>query len=133
MWQFARPLAGLMNADPGVQKDIVNYLFWNFLALPCTVTTMILAGAFRGAGATLYNLIIFGLASWGLRVPLAWIFGHLVFGQAKGIWMAMFCSMAIQAGLMLLVYSTRNWQRFSMYARKINNQGMRHGPAVRTP
>ncbi|MFW5837136.1 MAG: MATE family efflux transporter [Desulfovibrionaceae bacterium] len=132
LWQFASPLAAFMNTDPGVQQDIVGYLFWNFLALPCTVTTMILAGAFRGAGATLYNLLIFGFASWGLRVPLAWLFGHAVFGQAKGIWMAMFCSMAIQAGLMLLVYATRNWQRFSMYARKHDNQGMRHGPAVRT-
>jgi putative MATE family efflux protein len=132
LWRHAPAVAGLMSTAQGVREQIVHYLFWNFLALPCTVTTMILAGAFRGAGATVYNLLIFGAASWGVRVPLAWVLGHHVVGRAQGVWMAMFCSMAFQAALMLLVYATRNWQRFSMYARKQDNQGMRHGPAVRT-
>jgi Na+-driven multidrug efflux pump len=126
-------MAALMTNSPTVQQEVVRYLFWNFLALPCTVTTMILTGAFRGAGATVYNLIIVTVATWGVRVPLAWLLGRHILQEAEGVWIAMFCSMALQAGLMTLAFATRNWQRFSMYNRKFVNQGLRHDPAVRTP
>ncbi|MGE4555541.1 MAG: MATE family efflux transporter [Desulfovibrionaceae bacterium] len=132
LWRLAQPMAALMTKNPVVQEEVVRYLFWNFLALPCTVTTMILTGAFRGAGATLYNLIVVTIATWGVRVPLAWLLGRHILHSAEGVWIAMFCSMALQASLMVLAFATQNWQRFSMYNRKLNTQGLRHDPAVRT-
>ena len=62
MWIWIEPIAAFIAPDPKVAAEVVDYLFWNVLAIPGTMTTMIISGAMAGAGATLYNLIISGRA-----------------------------------------------------------------------
>jgi multidrug resistance protein, MATE family len=76
--------------------------------------SMILGGALTGAGATIYQSLIMGGSAWLVRIPLAFVLGHLVFAQATGIWLAMFLSMAVQALCVAYVYQFWNWQRFAM-------------------
>jgi len=82
---------------------------------------MILAGALNGAGATMYNMIIMGAATWLLRLPLAYGLGHIYMENAEGIWIAMFCSQIVQSSILLYVFRFKNWQRFAMIKARNNN------------
>lgn len=114
VWQFIEPWVDLLTKDAAVASQAVSYLKWNMLAIPFTLTSMILAGAFNGAGATMWNMFIMGGATWGLRLPLAYGLGHLGMKDAEGIWIAMFCSQVVQSSTLLYVYTFKNWQRFAM-------------------
>lgn len=114
VWQFITPWVGLLTRDAAVAAQAVSYLKWNMLAIPFTLTSMILAGAFNGAGATMYNMFIMGAATWLIRLPLAYGLGHVGMQEAEGIWIAMFCSQIVQASVLLYFYVFKNWQRFAM-------------------
>ena len=118
IWQVLDPVVAFLAPDQGVAVDAGNYLFYNVLGVPFTLTTMILGGAFNGAGATLYNLVVMGTATWAVRLPLAWLLGHEVMGRAEGIWIAMLCSIVLQSAAMLYAYTSTNWQRFSMIKQR---------------
>jgi putative MATE family efflux protein len=120
LWQFVTPWVALLTRDAAVAAQAVSYLKWNVLAVPFTLTSMILAGAFNGAGATLYNMLIMGGATWLLRLPLAWWLGHHAMDSAEGIWIAMFCSQAVQSMTLLYFFTFKNWQRFAMI--KVRNR-----------
>ena len=104
----------LLTPDAAVAAQAMSYLKWNMLAIPFTLTSMILAGALNGAGATMYNMYIMGAASWFIRLPLAYYLGHFVMDSAEGIWIAMFCSQIVQSSILLYVFSFKNWQKFAM-------------------
>jgi MATE family multidrug resistance protein len=113
-WVFVWPLASFVAPDPGIRAETVDYLAYNLAGMPFTLTTMILAGALVGAGATLYNLLIFATSAWLVRVPLAYVLGHHVMQSADGIWLAMLLSIVFQAGLTLYLFQFGNWGRFAM-------------------
>lgn len=114
VWQFIEPWVGLLTRDAAVAAQAVSYLKWNMLAIPFTLTSMILAGAFNGAGATMYNMIIMGAATWVIRLPLAYGLGHIHMENAEGIWIAMFVSQIVQSSVLLYFFTFKNWQRFAM-------------------
>lgn len=114
IWQFIEPWVDLLTRDQTVAAQAVSYLKWNMLAIPFTLTSMILAGVFNGAGATLYNMFIMGTATWCVRLPLAYGLGHYVMDSAEGIWIAMFCSQIVQSSILLYFFTFKNWQRFAM-------------------
>lgn len=123
VWQFIDPWVALLTRDGTVAAQAVSYLKWNMLAIPFTLTSMILAGAFNGAGATLYNMLIMGAATWGLRLPLAYGLGHVFMGEAEGVWIAMFCSQVVQSSVLLYFYTFKNWQRFAMIKGRNGHKG----------
>lgn len=118
VWQFIGPWVAQLTTDPAVAAQAVSYLKWNMLAIPFTLTSMILAGVFNGAGATLLNMIIMGSATWGVRLPLAYGLGHLFMRDAEGIWIAMLISQIVQASVLLYYFTFKNWQRFAMVKKR---------------
>ncbi|MFP4070737.1 MAG: MATE family efflux transporter [Desulfovibrionales bacterium] len=117
VWLVIDPIVGFIAPDSSVQSETVNYLRFNMTGIPFLLTAMILGGALVGAGATLYQMFVFGIASWGIRIPLAFVLGHFLVGGATGIWAAMLFSMIMQALIMLYVYQSKDWQRFAMKKR----------------
>ncbi len=122
LWLFVPELAQLLSDRAPVQAEIESYLRFNILAIPFTGTTMILGGVFIGAGATRFNMFAIGGTVWLVRLPLAYILGHLVLVSATGIWAAMLISQMVQATLMFLLFWYKDWYRFSMQSRKIQSQ-----------
>ncbi|HDQ41195.1 MAG TPA: MATE family efflux transporter [Desulfonatronum sp.] len=118
MWQFLDPIAAFVAPDPEVQAEAVNYLRYNLAAMPFLLVSMILGGAFVGAGATMYQTVIMGSSAWLVRIPLAYFLGHTLLFLATGVWLAMFLSMAVQALCMAYVYHFWNWQGFAMRRHK---------------
>ncbi len=121
LWLAVRPVAAFVAPEAAVQAQTVSYLAYNLLAIPFTLTTMTLSGALTGAGATLYNLLAFGGTAWLVRLPLAWLLGHVVMNRPEGIWLAMLLSQAIQALIVLYIFARRDWARFAMIRKRGSN------------
>ena len=67
-----------------------------------------------GASAAHFNLLIFGLSFWVIRIPLAYVLGHFVWGEATGVFVAMLISQVIQTALMLYVFYRVNWTKYAL-------------------
>lgn len=130
LWLIVDPVAGLLTTRLEVQREIASYLHYNIAAIPFTATSMILGGIFLGAGATRYTMLAIGGTVWCIRLPLAFVLGHLVLGRATGIWAAMLISQVIQSLLMVYLFARKDWTRFSMQAMKREKKttGAHHVP-----
>lgn len=117
LWPFREYLAILLSTNPGTQAQIISYLSYNLLSTPFTVAGMVMGGIMIGAGATRYNLMIFGGSFWLVRLPLGWLLGHQLWGTAEGVFAAMLISQCLPAFLMLHVVLRRDWARFAMRNR----------------
>ena len=84
IWPWRMELAGLIAPDPAVQVETVKYLSFNIMAVPFTVASVVLAGGLNGAGATVYPMVSFSFAVWAVRLPIAWLFGHIIWQDASG-------------------------------------------------
>lgn len=122
LWPFLPALAGFFASDPAVAGQAESYLRYNLLAVPFTCTSMILAGALTGAGATVYNLTAFGISIWCVRLPVAWWLGWHAWGTADGVWLSMLVSQMFQASVLLGLYSFKNWARFAMIKTRITRE-----------
>ncbi len=114
LWLVIDQVAAFIAPDPIVQAEAIRYLAWNMAATPPLLAAMILGGAFTGAGATMYQAVIFGSAVWLVRLPLAYVLGHVVLGTSSGVWMAMFCSVLVQCTTMFYFYQYKDWYRFTL-------------------
>lgn len=114
LWLVIKPVIAFVTPDPAVQAETLRYLAWNMAATPPLLAAMILGGAFTGAGATIYQALIFGSAAWLVRLPLAYLLGHVFLGTANGVWMAMFASVLVQCATMLYFYQWKDWYKFTL-------------------
>lgn len=116
LWPFIGDMAAALSTVPGAQVQAVSYLRYNFISTPFTVISMVLGGAMTGAGATRYNLMVYGGSFWIVRLPLAWWLGHYVWRDAAGIFLGMLASQVVQSLIMLWVLLRADWTRFAMHA-----------------
>ena len=116
LWPFRGGIAALLSHEPGAQAQIVSYLTYNLLSTPFSIASTVMGGVMVGAGATRYNLMIFGGSFWGLRLPLGWLLGHALWGTASGVFLAMLLSQIVQASVMVWTVRGGRWTRFAMRA-----------------
>ena len=114
LWFFIHPVSTILSDDIGVQLEVVNYLKYNIMAIPFTVTTMIFGGTFVGAGATKLNMICVGGSVWIIRVPLAYLLGHIILKEPTGIWISMLFSQIVQSIFMTGLFFKNIWGGYSM-------------------
>lgn len=117
LWPFLQNLSAFIVPDADAQKHALIYLRYNLLATPFSITSLCLGGLFTGAGAAVYTFAVYGLAVWGIRLPLAYIFGHLLWQSSDGVFLSMFISQFFQAAIILYIFKTRDWARFAMIRR----------------
>ncbi len=114
IWPFRENIAVFLSEDPATRMQIVNYLSYNLVSTPFSIASQVMGGIMTGAGATRYNLMIYGTTFWAVRIPLGWFLGHILWGTADGIFAAMLISQCIQTVIMLYVVIRVNWMRFAM-------------------
>ncbi|HIW79669.1 MAG TPA: MATE family efflux transporter [Candidatus Bilophila faecipullorum] len=117
IWPWRMELAGLIAPDPAVQIETANYLSYNILAVPFTVASVVLAGGLNGAGATVYPLVSFSAAVWLVRLPIAWLFGHVLWQDAAGVYLSTLVSQVVMSLSLLWVTLRCRWTRFALTAR----------------
>lgn len=114
LWPFRFDLAALLTTEVAVQAQTASYLTYNLLATPFSVASTIMGGIMVGAGATRYNLLIYGSTFWLVRLPLAFWLGHYVWQGASGVFAAMVFSQGLQACMMFMIVCRGTWTRFAL-------------------
>ncbi len=118
LWPFIPAMADFLTDNPTTQTIAENYLYINFFSTPFTLISMILGGVMTGAGATRYNLMVYGTSFWVVRLPVAWILGHFVWQSASGVFVGMLASQVVQALVMLGVLFYAPWKSYAMQQQK---------------
>ncbi len=118
LWPFIPYLAAALSPSVETQEITRNYMYFNIFSTPFTIASMVLGGVMTGAGATKYNLMVYGSSFWLIRLPVAWIFGHYIWQSASGVFLGMVLSQIVQSSIMLVVLYKVNWPRFAMHAQK---------------
>ena len=118
MWPFRPELAAFLSDDAPTRECIVSYLSWNLASTPFSIASTVLGGVMVGAGATRYNLLTFGSTFWGLRIPLGWWLGHVLWQDASGVFCAMLVSQIVQSLAMSRVLQSRHWQNCAMRSHR---------------
>lgn len=117
IWPFRPEIASFLSSDPLTREQIVSYLSYNFAGTPFSIASTVMGGIMVGAGATMYNLVVYGGTFWAVRLPLGWLLGHALWQSASGIFAAMLVSQCIQTIIMLYVVRFKDWARFAMKRR----------------
>ena len=79
--------------------------------------TDVWAGGRNGAGATVYPMVSFSFAVWAVRLPIAWLFGHIIWQDASGVFLSTFVSQVVMSLSLLWVTLRCNWTRFALAVR----------------
>lgn len=114
IWPFRENIAMFLSTEPQTRSQIVSYLSYNLATTPFSIGSTVMGGIMVGAGATQYNLMVFGGSFWLIRMPLGWYLGHRLWESASGVFAAMAVSQIIQTCIMLYVVLYRDWTRFAM-------------------
>ncbi|MCP9450739.1 MAG: MATE family efflux transporter [Nitrospira sp.] len=83
------------------------------LQIPLALT-MVLAGSLRGAGDTRFILWATTAGMWGVRVPLAFIFGIWLKLGVVYVWMAMIADWSVRMALLLWRYQSERWRAIQL-------------------
>lgn len=125
LWPWVPELASVLSPDAAVVAQTVSYLHYNLVSIPFTVASMTLGGIMTGAGATFYNFVVYSSATWFVRLPCAWLVGHVLWRDAAGVFLAMLVSQVFQSTTMFWLFLYKDWSRFSMMRR--NNSAASKG------
>jgi putative MATE family efflux protein len=106
---FSRPMVLVFTRDPQVVDLASICLKIVGLAQPVLASSMVMAGALRGAGDTRWTLFITAFGIWLVRIPLALLFTGLGFGL-PGAWVAMSIDLAVRGTLMFWRYRAGRWK-----------------------
>ncbi|MBQ7584930.1 MAG: MATE family efflux transporter [Desulfovibrionaceae bacterium] len=121
IWPFRANIAQAFSQDISTQEHIISYLTYNLISTPFSIASTVMGGVMVGAGATQFNLAVYGGCSWFIRLPLGYILGHKVMQTAEGIFCAMLISQTIQATLMILVIKYCNWTKYTLRKTSLKN------------
>lgn len=114
LWPFRTEIACLLSQEAATQAQIISYLSYNLASTPFSIASTVMGGIMVGAGATQYNLLVYGGTFWVVRLPLGWLLGHRLWGTASGVFAAMLVSQCLQTIIMLYVVFRCDWARFAM-------------------
>ncbi len=73
--------------------------------------TMVLRQGLRGVGDTRWTFLITTFASWGLRLPAAWVLGVIMGMGLRGVWLGMCGEIVLRALLFAWRFCNGGWMR----------------------
>jgi MATE family multidrug resistance protein len=106
----AGPIIGFFTSDPEVIALGVPPLRLIAIAQPFLASTMVLAGALRGAGETKAPMFVNGGSIWIVRVPLALLFTQVLGWGLTGAWIAMATDLGVRGALMFGLFRRGKWK-----------------------
>lgn len=110
---FAEQIFGLFNASDDFAKvaeaGVPALRMLACFQIPLALM-IIYPNALRGAGDTRYPLLFTALSMFGLRIPLAYLFGVVMGGGLVGAWIGMVSDMTVRALLNGIRFTWGGWQ-----------------------
>lgn len=111
---FPHYLISLFTGDSLVISYGASVLQIEAFAQPFFASSIILAGALRGAGDTRWPLYVAMLSMWGIRLTLAWTMIEVFSLGLKGAWISMVIDLAIRGILIFIRYRNGNWKNINI-------------------
>ena len=116
LFVFRVPVAEMLSTQPEVVRQAAQFLAFACAGIPLKTYSMLVNGAFAGAGATRVSCKVNCVTMWALQLPLAWTLGN-AFG-ATGIYAAMLCANAGSAFWYARLYAGKKWLEYGMRKRQ---------------
>jgi putative MATE family efflux protein len=113
---FKEPLIRIFNSDPSVVGIGSRYLLivGSFYVI---FSTMFISGSVpRGAGDTLFPMIVTLLSLWLVRVPLSLVLSRSL--GSDGIWWSIPIAWSLGAAMNVAYYFTGRWRRMKLAGRR---------------
>ncbi len=98
-------------SHPEIIQEGIRFMSVFLWANPFFGLMMGVQAAFQGSGHNLPNMILDLVRLWGLRVPLAWLFGIGLHLGSQGVWIGMTISNVAAGILSLILVRTVDWHR----------------------
>ncbi len=114
VWFLAPSITSTVASDAEVARHALTYLRFNICSTPFTMFSLILNGTMVGAGATKYNFFVNSASTWFVRLPLAYLLGHILWQNSSGVYFSMLVSQVFLSSTLFYIFKCRNWTRFSM-------------------
>ncbi len=108
---FCRQFLMLFSTDPLVINEGVIYIRTVSPFYITAVVLFVVANGIRGTGATIVPMLVTALGHLGIRVPLAYLFVHLL-ESPLGIWYAMPVSWSVTSIISWLYYKSNKWKKY---------------------
>jgi len=97
-------------SHPEIIAEGISFMSIFLWANPFFGLMMGVQSAFQGSGHNVPNMILDLTRLWGLRVPLAWLFGIALKLGSRGVWIGMTVSNVVAGLLSLVLLLTVKWQ-----------------------
>ena len=107
-------LIGLFNSDPEVIKHGALALRIVAFSQPFFASAMVLSGALRGAGDTVWPLRIALIGMWAIRLTLAVIFVWVLGLGLMGAWLAMGADLVIRGTMCYFRFKNGKWKTIKL-------------------
>ncbi len=118
MFIFAEPLVMLFDTSKTVVPLAVTVVRIIIITQPILTLILILAGALRGAGDTMWVMISTIIGNWGARVVLGILFGYYLGIGLTGFYLAIGIDIIVRALLMLYRFKSGKWKNIKVLSKK---------------
>ena len=95
---------GLFTTDPEVVSFGITFCYIAAFIQAPLASSMVFAGALRGAGQTRFVMFSTVFGSWAIRLPFAYIFGIVLGGGIVWVWLALLADWVTRSSLLFWRY-----------------------------
>ncbi len=108
-WCVPDPLLRMFTQDQEVIRLGTSFLkIAAILQIPLAIT-MVLSGSLKGSGDTPFLFWSTMVGSWGVRIPLAWLFASVLKLDITAVWSLMIADWCVRMGLLMFRYRSEGW------------------------
>lgn len=118
MFILAEPLVKLYSPTPEILPLSILVVRIVVIMQPVLTLIFILAGALRGAGDTLWVMIITIVGNWFARVAIGVTLGYFIGIGLVGFYIAMAIDMFIRVSMMIIRFKSGKWQNIRVIDKK---------------
>jgi putative MATE family efflux protein len=111
---LGKPLTAVISSEPIHQAHVPNLLFICGVTQVFFAIMMVLRQGLRGVGDTRWTFTITTIASYGVRLPAAWLFGIALGWGIEGIWIGLCGEMIVRAGMFSARFFHGGWKRIEV-------------------
>ncbi len=120
---FRRPLVTLFRNDREIVELGSRLLMIAAIFQAFDAVGIVASGALRGAGDTLFTMIVSVVMAWFVFVPVAWLFTYVLGWGAEGAWIAVTLYVLLMAAVFLGRFIRGRWKEIDIFKEA--------GPAAR--
>jgi putative MATE family efflux protein len=122
----AGPLLHVFTEDAAIVRMAQTLLLMGFILEPARTSNILVGGSLRGSGDARFVAVASIALTWGIAVPLAYVFGLKLGWGLVGVWLAMICDEALRSLMNYWRWHTGAWRTKGVLLREPTDAGVAH-------